>query len=464
MKALDRAVEERERRELALRDFRASDLINLLRSDETIEKNLREALQQVGAPAAVASIEELNKVVKDSYSTAGRAAALIASLFKGRNVAIALFGVAALIVAPPLVGEFVKTYFPANSESLSKAVTGFAVAAASSPRCCAARSASSTRVSTPWPRPSAKSTNNSTRKRAEPSAAEKDLLRQVGEAKAAETTAAQRLAAVSAAAQALEEKLAAIERGRSLRCTRGRTQPLGRLSPPSRLMAVIRRDFEDLIKRLQEGQINPAKRVDRIILYIDDLDRLPAEKVIDVLQAVHLLLTFPLFVVVVCVDPRWLLHALKTISGRWRTGSWPGANASAATPQDYLEKIFQIPFSVRPMDDKGFSNLMRGVFSAANASSASPAGGRQEQPPVDDRADPRPEPAKPSPEAPAPTDRQRDGPATPPEAKPAPPPPTLETLAQAIAICAPEAAFAETLYGLLPTRAAPSGSPMSTGC
>ena len=291
----------------------------MLRSDETIEKNLREALQQVGAPAAVASIEELNKVVKDSYSTAGRAAALIASLFKGRNVAIALFGVAALIVAPPLVGEFVKTYFPANSESLSKAVTGFAVAAADwSPRCCAARSASSTRVSTPSPRPSAKSTNNSTtgsapsprlRKRtcygkwAKPRRPKPRRRRKGWRRRAPPRRRSRKsFAAIEHHGAWLEHLVAKHNRSDDYR------RHLG-------LMAVIRRDFEDLIKRLQEGQINPAKRVDRIILYLDDLDRLPAEKVIDVLQAVHLLLTFPLFVVVVCVDPRWLLHALKTNFG-----------------------------------------------------------------------------------------------------------------------------------------------------
>ncbi len=40
-------------------------------------------------------------------------------------------------------------------------------------------------------------------------------------------------------------------------------------------------------------------RIDRIVLYIDDLDRCPEVKVVEVLQAVHLLLAYPLFVVVV---------------------------------------------------------------------------------------------------------------------------------------------------------------------
>lgn len=48
------------------------------------------------------------------------------------------------------------------------------------------------------------------------------------------------------------------------------------------------------------------KPVERIVLYIDDLDRCPPKRVVEVLEAVHLLLAFPLFVVVVGVDVRWV--------------------------------------------------------------------------------------------------------------------------------------------------------------
>lgn len=48
-----------------------------------------------------------------------------------------------------------------------------------------------------------------------------------------------------------------------------------------------------------------------MILYIDDLDRCPPAKVLEVLEAVHLLLALELFVVVVGVDPRWLQRSLR---------------------------------------------------------------------------------------------------------------------------------------------------------
>lgn len=106
-------------------------------------------------------------------------------------------------------------------------------------------------------------------------------------------------------------------------------------------------------------------RIDRIILYIDDLDRCPEDKVVEVLQAVHLLLAFPLFVVVVAVDSRWLLHSLKQHSKAFQGLTSEGGEMSdeerthwQATPLNYLEKIFQIPFTLRPMEQAGFGKLI----------------------------------------------------------------------------------------------------------
>jgi hypothetical protein len=80
---------------------------------------------------------------------------------------------------------------------------------------------------------------------------------------------------------------------------------------------------------------------------------------------VHLLLAFPLFVVVVGVDSRWLLHSLKQHSRAFQPGRNGGAGEVdeeglhwQSTSLNYLEKIFQIPFSLRPMDSKGFGDLV----------------------------------------------------------------------------------------------------------
>ncbi|MBC6449998.1 P-loop NTPase fold protein [Actinokineospora xionganensis] len=85
--------------------------------------------------------------------------------------------------------------------------------------------------------------------------------------------------------------------------------------------------------------------LERIVLYVDDLDRCPPRKVVDVLAAVHLLLALPLFVVVVAVDPRWLRRSLE----QHQSELFGPDNGVAARPLDYLDKIFQITFALRPM-------------------------------------------------------------------------------------------------------------------
>ncbi|BBA69245.1 P-loop NTPase fold protein [Geobacter sulfurreducens] len=141
---------------------------------------------------------------------------------------------------------------------------------------------------------------------------------------------------------------------------------------------------------------------ERIILYIDDLDRCPPEKVVEVLQAIHLLLCFPLFVVVVAVDARWVSRSLKEvypellaetviIPGTGATApARPGAPAGearhdatdrrtapnnsdrerAASSQDYLEKIFQLPYWVRAMDADACRTYIRGIVAAESTAHA----------------------------------------------------------------------------------------------
>jgi peptidoglycan hydrolase-like protein with peptidoglycan-binding domain len=98
----------------------------------------------------------------------------------------------------------------------------------------------------------------------------------------------------------------------------------------------------------------------RIILFIDDLDRCPPKTVVEVLQACHLLLSFPLFVVVVAVDARWVCGALldqyegliADLSESAPSGMVARNGHGSASPRDYLEKIFQIPYWVRHMHSK----------------------------------------------------------------------------------------------------------------
>lgn len=98
-----------------------------------------------------------------------------------------------------------------------------------------------------------------------------------------------------------------------------------------------------------------------------------------------MLLFFPLFVVVVAVDARWVTRSLETefpyllesqerrapaigiaenerteVAGRRRSASTV-IGVSPATALDYIEKIFHIPFWVRSMDKRNSADFVEGL-------------------------------------------------------------------------------------------------------
>jgi hypothetical protein len=146
---------------------------------------------------------------------------------------------------------------------------------------------------------------------------------------------------------------------------------------------------------LTAEEVDKEQRINRIVLYIDDLDRCPPNKVVEVLQAVHLLLAFPLFVVVVGVDARWVTKSLET---RYRELLRMDTNVpngderllfGAATPNDYLEKIFQIPFWLRPMDETASENMVRGLLKTSLTHEPKPEEADREQSAAAGNAGPR---------------------------------------------------------------------------
>lgn len=140
------------------------------------------------------------------------------------------------------------------------------------------------------------------------------------------------------------------------------SQDFKQLSDLMARAALARQRVASNQKTEQDEEDAKLPQIDRIVLYIDDLDRCPTDKVVDVLQAVHLLLAYPLFVVVVGVDPRWLLHSLEEHTGAFRLSEdsdFDGQNQEwRSTSLNYLEKIFQIPYTLRPMSFDGFAGLV----------------------------------------------------------------------------------------------------------
>lgn len=134
------------------------------------------------------------------------------------------------------------------------------------------------------------------------------------------------------------------------------------------LISTIRLDFEKLGELLADFKSH-GRGIDRIVLYIDDLDRCHPDKVVEVLQAVHLLLAFKLFNVVVGVDARWLERSLRRqyedrepSDGRRPAGRDQADLLDPFSPQDYLEKIFQIPYALSPLGEKDYRQLVAGLM------------------------------------------------------------------------------------------------------
>lgn len=143
------------------------------------------------------------------------------------------------------------------------------------------------------------------------------------------------------------------------------------------MVPLIRHDLDQLTRHASKSEGGPG--IERIVLYIDDLDRCAAEQVVRVLEAVNLLFGLPLFVVVVAVDSRWLLRSLEE--------QYPqifGMDIAAApTPQDYLEKIIQIPFWLKPMSATGFSKLINNLAPVVHDEAG--AGNSEHPVPIGDR-------------------------------------------------------------------------------
>lgn len=194
--------------------------------------------------------------------------------------------------------------------------------------------------------------------------AEADLRAERERLAAEREAAAARLAAREAEARAAVARIESLDRaaatpGAMLRFFLNESDELKVYEQEIGLIGRLRRSFERL-DRLMWAQADPNQAtrsdlptIERIVLYIDDLDRLREEQVVKVLEAVALLLQFRLFVVVVAVDERWLRGALQTHYGK--------LFENGAGPSDYLEKIFQVPFWLPRLGpgDPAFAGLAR---------------------------------------------------------------------------------------------------------
>ncbi|MBC8069091.1 MAG: hypothetical protein IAG13_12220, partial [Deltaproteobacteria bacterium] len=146
----------------------------------------------------------------------------------------------------------------------------------------------------------------------------------------------------------------------------------GRLGP----LQGVQADLRELSRALSSRELDAQRLRElfprgpaRVALFIDDLDRCPPDRVVEVLEATQLLLKTRLFVVVVALDVRYVSRALERVYG--------GVLSRLGAPSglDYIEKIIQIPYRVPLLDGPAFAEYLRAQVQIA---------------PVEDDAVPRP--------------------------------------------------------------------------
>lgn len=104
----------------------------------------------------------------------------------------------------------------------------------------------------------------------------------------------------------------------------------------SERIASTMESFDGDLKRLMQ-----LVQIDRVVVFIDDLDRCSSAKVIETFETIKLFLNTPTCTFVIGADAEKIKHAV---------GEQYGAQSDKKRQKDYLEKIVQIPFSIPAQD------------------------------------------------------------------------------------------------------------------
>ena len=99
----------------------------------------------------------------------------------------------------------------------------------------------------------------------------------------------------------------------------------------------------------------------RFVVFVDDLDRCSDDRIMEVLQAIHLLLGDGDFFVFLGIDSEMIYRAIRQHYG----GSGDGATLPARFPESYLSKIIQLSFFLPDAGDEQTGSYLTGMFSEA---------------------------------------------------------------------------------------------------
>lgn len=112
----------------------------------------------------------------------------------------------------------------------------------------------------------------------------------------------------------------------------------------------VRDDLQFVYEFVKERRRDP-----RVVVYIDDLDRCSENKIMEILQAINLILASCEFFVLVGMDTEMIYRAIK---------SYYKDNVPARFPENYLSKIVQISFYLPESNQRTRQGYLDTLFSA----------------------------------------------------------------------------------------------------
>ncbi len=113
-------------------------------------------------------------------------------------------------------------------------------------------------------------------------------------------------------------------------------------------------DLQFMYDRLKRWRKNP-----RVVIFIDDLDRCSEEKIMEMLQAINLILGASDFFVLLGIDTEMLYRAIRS----YYTENQPEHSLPENFPENYLRKIIQLPFHLPEFPTGVRFSLVRNLFS-----------------------------------------------------------------------------------------------------
>jgi hypothetical protein len=357
--ALKKLRSEREQKEQQI-EVRLDDIATLLRGDPETKRALDEVAQTFGVTQAARSFKSLEAQVVQLQSLGKRATAIGMTILQppGQWFRIAALGLA--FAVPILVAMVSARIAPSDVKDIvaKVAMYGSLIATLSAwlTRQVERGSKAIGRVEGLFTR-----LNNIRQERCLRCEAEE--RGQVESLRQREAGARDKVAGAEARVQTLQREEEELKPGRRLQRFIQEKSRAADYKQHLGLVSLIRQDFMTLSDLLSNREDLP---IQRIVLYIDDLDRCPPERVVEVLEAIHLILAPKLFVVVVGVDVRWIS---KSLADRYHNLLLDDSESHepVASPHDYLEKIFQIPFWIRAIDTAGSQNLIEGLLANPEA-------------------------------------------------------------------------------------------------